>query len=103
MKTHTKKRLEIFVEAPVLNRLLDALDQVGVSGYTVLPALAGRGAEGRWSREGQITTTSQIVQVVTIIDQALADQALSAAYHVVARQIGIVSLSDVEVVRDDHF
>jgi len=103
MQTHTKKKLEIFVEAPVLNRLLDALDQVGVSGYTVLPALGGRGAEGRWSREGQITTTNQVVQVVTITDETLADKALEAAYRVVARQIGIVSLSDVEVVRDDHF
>ncbi len=39
MQMFAKKRIEIFVEAPALHRLTDALEKAGVKGYTILPAL----------------------------------------------------------------
>ncbi len=103
METYIKKRLEIIVEAPALDQLLDALDQVGATGYTVVPALAGRGREGRWSRAGQISDAGRMVMVICIVSPQIAEAALDAAYEVVARQIGIVSQTEVDVIRDDHF
>jgi nitrogen regulatory protein PII len=54
LPTHAKKKLEIIIEAPMLNRLLDLLDRLAVTGYTVVPAIAGRGRDGSW-REGNLT------------------------------------------------
>ncbi|HVL70427.1 MAG TPA: transcriptional regulator [Beijerinckiaceae bacterium] len=103
MQTHPKKRIEIVLEAPALNRLIDRLEKANVSGYTVLPALAGRGSGGGWSREGLAGDAGRMVMVLCIIDGARVDEVLEAAYGVVSRHIGIVAVSDVQVIRAEHF
>jgi len=47
MDTKQAKRVEIIIEAPVESRLTDALVEVGVTGFTVLPVLGGSGRSGR--------------------------------------------------------
>jgi nitrogen regulatory protein PII len=101
---HLKKRVEIVVEAPALQRLLDRLDRVDVTGYTVIPALAGRGmGGGAWRGEGLAGDAGRMVLVVCITDPSRVDTVLEAVYAIVSRQIGIVSVSDVQVIRKDHF
>ena len=101
--THQKTRLEFIVEAPIQKMVLDMLDEQGAQGYTVLPALAGRGHEGRWSREGQIIDAGRMIVVVCIADDEVADAILRASQDIIEKRIGIVSRSTVDVIRDDHF
>jgi hypothetical protein len=103
LATYPKKRIEIVVEVPALHRLLDRLDRAKVSGYTVIPALEGRGREGSWSREGLAGEAGRMVVVVCITDSSKVDAVLEGAYAVVSRQIGIISITDVQVIRADHF
>lgn len=103
METFAKKKLEIIVEQPVLGRVLDLLDQLAVTGYTVVPAMAGRGREGSWRDEGAITDTGQMVVVMCLLDESRIQAVLEPVYKVVRRQIGIVAISDVQVIRRDHF
>jgi nitrogen regulatory protein PII len=103
MQMFAKKRIEIFVEAPALHRLTDVLDRAGVTGYTILPALAGNGASGPWTREGQVGEAGRLVAVICITDVSKADEALTAIQKLLARQIGIVTVSDVEVLRKERF
>jgi nitrogen regulatory protein PII len=102
-RLHPKKRIEVIVEAPALHRLTEKLDRAGVTGYTVLPALAGRGQGGEWSREGMITETGRMVAVISIVDPKRADEVVKAVMTLLSRQIGVVSIGDVMVVRDAHF
>lgn len=46
MQTHTAKRVEIVIEAPLERRLTEALTSAGVTGFTVLPVLGGAGRSG---------------------------------------------------------
>jgi nitrogen regulatory protein PII len=101
--TYLKKRIDIIVEAPVLNRLLDKLDKVAVTGYTVLPALAGRGSEGSWRGENLVGDAGHMVVVMCVTSADKVDQVLEAAYSILSRQIGIVTVSDVQVIRSEHF
>jgi len=103
MQLHRKKRLEVVIEAPMVDRLVALLDNAGVKGYTVTPALAGRGREGSWQREGQVTDTGQMFVIMSIIDPGRVDDVLANVYPLVARQIGILAVSDVDVIRKDHF
>jgi PII-like signaling protein len=103
LKTYPKKRLSIIIEAPFLNRLLDILDGLDVPGYTVLPALAGRGKSGAWRRDSLSSDSGRMVQVLIVLDAARVPAVLSAVRGVLERQIGIVSLMDVEVLRPDLF
>lgn len=102
MQTHRAKRVEIIIEAPMEGRLTDALMRAGVTGFTVLPVLGGSGRSGHWSREGQVGR-SGMVAVVCLIRPERLDALLDAAFAVVERHIGVVSVSDCDVLRAERF
>ncbi len=103
MKTFAKKRIDITVEDPLTKRVIELLDQQEVSGYTVLPALAGRGHDGAWHRDGLVGRAGSVVQIFCILDEGRVDSVLEPLFTLLSRQIGIVTVSDVQVIRPDHF
>ena len=102
MRTHDAKRVEIIIEAPMEGRLTDALATAGVTGFTVLPVLGGSGRSGQWTREGQVGR-SGMVAVVCLVAPERLDALLDAAFAVVQRHIGVVSVTDVQVIRPMRF
>ncbi len=103
METHKAKRVEITIEAVMETRLTDALVKAGVTGFTILPVLGGSGRSGQWSREGQVTRAGGMINVVCIIRQEKLETLLKAAFAVVERHIGVVSVTDCEVLRAERF
>ena len=103
METHNAKRVEIIIEAPLERRLTDALRAAEVTGYTVLPVRGGSGRSGIWSRAGQVSTASGMVAVVCLIRPERLDSLLDAAFAVVEPHIGVVSITDAQVVRAERF
>ena len=103
MQMHQAKRVEIIIEAPMERRLKTALEEAGIQGYTVLPVLGGSGRSGRWSREGQVSRAGGMVAVVCIVRPERVDGLLEAAFSVVETHIGVVSVSDCEVLRAERF
>lgn len=102
MQTYPKKRIEIVIEAPLMRRLAERFEAAGVAGYTVLPVLAGSGRGGPWSAEGSIGEAGMVC-VICIVDAARVDPVLDAVYGLVARQIGLVSIADCQVIRAERF
>ncbi|MBX3490249.1 MAG: DUF190 domain-containing protein [Parvibaculum sp.] len=103
MEMHPKKRIDIVLEAPVLKRLTDLLDRLDVTGYTVLPVLGGKGHHGVWSREGLPSSAGAMVSVTVIAAEENLDAVLEPVFALVKRHIGIVTVSDVAVLRSDRF
>jgi len=103
MKRHHKKRIEIIIEAPMQARVTGLLDRMDATGYTVLPAIAGKGRDGMWTREGMVSDSSRMIMIICITDAARVDGILDPLFELVSRHIGIVTVSDVEVFRTDHF
>jgi nitrogen regulatory protein PII len=103
MQTHKAKRVEIAIEAVMETRLTNALIKAGVTGFTVLPVLGGSGRSGQWTREGQVSRAGGMVSVVCIIRPERLDGLLDAAFSVVDRHIGVVSVIDCEVLRAERF
>lgn len=102
MQTHQAKRVEIIIEAPMENRLTEALTRAGVTGFTILPVLGGSGRSGQWSREGQVGRAG-MVAVICLIRPERLDGLLEAAFAVVDRHIGVVSITDCQVLRAERF
>lgn len=102
MQMHKAKRVEIIIEAPMESRLTGALEKAGVTGFTVLPVLGGSGRSGRWTREGQVGRAG-MVAVICLIRPDRLDALLEAAFTVVERHIGVVSITDTEVLRAERF
>ena len=103
MQTHKAKRVEIIIEAALLNRLTDALQSADVTGYTILPVKGGSGRSGSWTRDGQVTRGAGMFAVVCLIKPERLDGLLSAAFEVVEKHIGVVSITDAEVLRAERF
>lgn len=103
MQTHAAKRVEIIIEAPMQRRLTDALEKAGVTGYTVLPVRGGSGRSGAWTREGQVSSAGGMVAVVCLIRPERLDDLLDAAFAVVERHIGVVSVTEAQVLRAERF
>ncbi|MEL6677325.1 MAG: transcriptional regulator [Pseudomonadota bacterium] len=103
MRTHAAKRIEIIIEAPLLRRLSRLLDEAGAPGYTVLPVLAGSGVSGPWTRDGQVSAAGGMCTVLIVTSPEKAEALMEAAFEVVEPHIGIVSMTDCQVVRPQLF
>ncbi len=103
METHKAKRVEITIERVMQSRLTEALKSADVTGYTVLPVLGGSGRSGEWSRAGQVSQAGGMVHVVCIVRPERLDDLLDAAFAVVERHIGVVCVTDCDVLRAERF
>lgn len=103
MELHGKKRVEIIIEAPLLRRLVKKFERRRVNGYSVLPVLSGFGHEGHWESTGSIGDAGRMVALICILDAGECGALLDDIYPLIATQIGIVSISDVQVIRSTHF
>lgn len=45
------RKIEVLLDAPLIPRLADFAEAAGISGYTILPTLAGVGRQGAWSED----------------------------------------------------
>jgi len=103
MKMHKAKRVEITIELVMARRLTDALKKAGVTGYSILPVRGGSGRSGEWSRSGQVSAAGGMVQVVCIVRPERVDALLKAAFAVVEGHIGVVCVTDCDVLRAERF
>ena len=103
MQTHPAKRVSIIIEADMEQTLRAALNAARVTGFTVLPVLGGSGRSGNWSGGGQAANAGGMVNVICIVAPDKKDRLLEAIFSVVERNIGVVTVSDCEVLRAERF
>ena len=102
-KLHDKLRLEIIVERPALRRMENVLDEAGVKGWTVMPCISGYGGRVRWSRGTDISGASDMVVLVSIGGADVIMAALDPLHKLLDRHIGVLSVSEVRVLRPGRF
>jgi nitrogen regulatory protein PII len=103
MEKHDAKRVSITIESIMESRLRKALERAGVTGYSVLPVLGGSGRSGSWSRDDTFTRGGGMVEVNCIIRPEKLEGLLDAAFEVVDSHIGVVAISDCQVLRAERF
>lgn len=103
METFAKKKIELIIEAPVLQKVLSVLSARKIQGYTVFPAIAGSGHEGNWEASGSVGESGRMVSVICVLDASELASVLADIEPVIREQIGIVLVSNVEVIRRNHF
>lgn len=103
MQMHQAKRVEIIIEAVMERHLLHALEDAGVTGYSVLPVSGGSGRSGAWTSEGQVGRSGGMVAVVCLVRPERLEPLLDAAFEVVDAHIGVVNITDAQVLRAERF
>ncbi|MEO0495749.1 MAG: DUF190 domain-containing protein [Pseudomonadota bacterium] len=102
-ETYAMKRIELIVERMAARRAGRVLQESGVTGYTVLPALEGYGNGQTWRRDADISGSSDMVAIVCVTSAEAASAALDNLAQLLAEQIGIVTVNDVQVLRPERF
>lgn len=101
-ETVARKRIDVVVDQPLVQRVIDAAAGLGVKGYTVTPTLSGAGAGGSWS-EDQLSGALNKVMFSTVTHEERA-KALIDRLEPLLDIYGIVVLvSDVQVIRGGKF
>ena len=98
-----KRRLEVIIEKMAYKRACRVLVEAGLTGYTVVPALAGYGGGRRWDREADISGSTDMVVIITIGEDAVIEAALKNLANIFASHIGVLNVSDVDVMRPELF
>ena len=97
-----RRKIEILVDAPLVRRVVAAAEAVGVTRYTLLPTLGGRGQGGTWS-DDQVTGAEAKVMFVTITNDQRAT-ALIDALAPLLESYGLLLVSGlVDVVRAERY
>ena len=101
VETVTRKRIEILVDVPLKDRVTQEIDKAGITGWTVLPVQSGRGHEGDWN-EDHITGSDKVF-VITICNEAKAFMLRDALAPILSSHSLLFIMSDIQVVRGEHF
>lgn len=91
---NTMKRLEIVLEQDQLTGVRSVLEK-HATGYTMVPTCTGFGHHG--FRE------ENLVLVVTVVTFEHIDPILDALLPILDQRSGVVLISDVQVLRGEHF
>ncbi len=102
MQRHSRKKIEITIAESYVDRVAAILDRHDVKGFTVLHAFMGRGAGGSW-RDTGLTRADQHVVMVAVIGTEAASAIMDDLAKFFTTHHGIVTLSDVEVIRGERF
>ena len=102
MQMHARKKIELVIEAVHVPAVTALLDRLGVPGYTVLPVLAGKGHHGL-RRSGGPGGIGDSAMIVIIAGEAVAQRVLDEADAILRDRMAIIAVSDVQVLRGDHF
>ncbi|HYC04457.1 MAG TPA: P-II family nitrogen regulator [Azospirillaceae bacterium] len=102
MQTHQRKKVEIVVERARAPALVEAIQKLGATGYTIIPDVSGNGRHGKMGHN-EVLDVYRSTMIIVLAAEPLARRIMEEAHRLMENYTGIVWLSDVEVVRGDHF
>lgn len=100
-KLANRKRLEIIADVELADWLAEEAEAVGITHFTIVPTLGGRGAHGRWRNDGiggggkclfiSVTSVERAKALVDRIGPLLTDYSI------------VMDIADVQVLRGERF
>jgi len=97
-----KKKIEIVVQMPILQKVLDRLKAHDATRYTVLKAVSGAGHFGEWYVD-QLSDATRHVMVVVIVGEDVSESIVDSVGELFTDYHGILCVSDVQVRRSEYF
>lgn len=104
MNLYDKKRISIIVERAYLQKIIELLEKSGASGFTVYKEIYGKGKSGVRGDIVDINEVSGELEIVSITGPEVAERVLQGLSELIMKGITIIAhVTDVKVIRDDHF
>jgi hypothetical protein len=98
----TRKRLDILVDAPLSDWLVETAARVGIEHYTFMNMADGRGRHGSW-RADELSGASSKRMFIAIANAEKVSALIDALSPHLTDYGLVVTISTVEVVRGERF
>jgi PII-like signaling protein len=99
--TFTRRRIDVLVDAPLCDWLVEQAALSGIGHYSVLPVHAGSGRNGAWKDDGFGTVAKRVFVAVT--SEEKADDLVERLAPRIEQYGMVVTVHDVQVVRGERF
>ena len=97
------KKLEIIVQGEYRDFVLDLLDRAGVSGYTLIHNLSGKGTHGTHEGHLMFNEDDVLIMIIAAVPEELVNPILQGYSPFFAEHSGVVFVSDIQVTRPVKF
>lgn len=95
------KRVELVIEALVLNQALAIIEQAGAPGYTVVPHVYGKGHRGVRTDLG-FSDVLRNVMVIVVAREQVARRIARELGELLENNAGILTMTPVEICSGSH-
>ncbi|MBM4056586.1 MAG: transcriptional regulator [Planctomycetes bacterium] len=95
-----RKKVEIVTDSAEIETVIELLDEIGVSGYTVIRDVIGKGGRGKRTGD-EITDLLKNSYIMVICNDIEAHRIIEAITPIRKRFGGIFIVSDVVIITDN--
>ncbi|KAB2319667.1 P-II family nitrogen regulator [Betaproteobacteria bacterium SCN1] len=103
LKFSPLKKLEIILDGAHVAFATDQLDRAGVTGYTLIHNLSGKGSQGFHEGHLMFNEDDVLVMVIAAVPAELVTPLLEGFAPFFAEHSGVVFVTDIQVVRPEKF
>ncbi len=93
------KKLEIILEGAHQEFATDLLDRAGVSGYTIVNNLSGKGQHGFHEGHLMFNEDAVLIMIIVAVPEELVKPLLEGYAPFFSKHSGVVFISDIQVTR----
>ncbi len=93
------KKLEIILEGEHQQFATDLLDMAGVTGYTIVNNLSGKGRHGFHEGHLMFNEEAVLIMIIVAVPEELVDPILEGFAPFFNKHTGVVFISDIQVTR----
>lgn len=97
------KKLEIVLEGAYQEFATDLLDRAGVSGYTIVNSLSGKGRHGFHEGHLMFNEEAVLIMIIVAVPEELVEPILEGFAPFFDQHSGVVFISDIQVSRPVKF
>ena len=103
LNLYPMKKVEIIVRGEDLDFVIDLLEKAGISGYTIIHNISGKGSHG--FHEGHLLFNEEdvLVMVISVMPEEKAKAILEGLTPFFNKHSGVVFVSDTMVSRLEKF
>lgn len=93
------KKLEIIIEGAHQEFATDQLDRAGVTGYTIVGNLSGKGSHGFHEGHLMFNEEAVLIMIIVAVPAELVEPILEGFEPFFSAHTGVVFISDIQVSR----
>lgn len=102
VKTYTRKRIDILVDAPLCDWLVETAAAAGIGHYSFLPVHSGSGRAGPWRAEDGFGTVAKRL-FIAMTNEAKVAGFLDLLAPEIEKYGLVIAVYDVQVIRGERF